>query len=185
MNNSNDFPPSFTFLQQEGHLLSSCLSAGLTELRVADVHNKGAIYSSLFNLSIGIERLLKAIIIIEHMLDNNLSVPTKKQLREDGHNINALYDMCESIAIKHSVQLQKRISLNNINQNILNLLSDFANTTRYHNLNSLGQSQTNKDPLEHWGEIMKKFSIKTYQKNSVIKLFLRLVPLLIQLRVLQ
>jgi len=70
-----EFPKSFVLLQQEGYLISSCLSMGLTELRSANVHNKGSFYSSLFNLSVGIERLLKAIVIIEHMLNKNLSVP--------------------------------------------------------------------------------------------------------------
>ncbi len=92
MEYDHNFPPSFLLLQQEGHLISSCLTNGLTELRAANVHNKGAFYSALFNLSVGIERLLKAIVIIEHMLNNNLSVPNKRQLKRYGHNIVELYD---------------------------------------------------------------------------------------------
>ena len=69
------FPPSYLLLQQEGYLISSSLTTGLTELRAAHVHNKGAFYTALFNLSVGFERLLKAIVIIDHMLDNGLAVP--------------------------------------------------------------------------------------------------------------
>jgi hypothetical protein len=96
--NNVQFPPSFILLQQEGHLLSSCLANGLTDLRSANVHNKGAFYSALFNLSVGTERLLKAIVIIDHMLKNNLSVPSRGELKGYGHNILDLYDTCESIA---------------------------------------------------------------------------------------
>jgi len=51
MNHNANYPPSFLLLQQEGYLISSCLALGLTELRVANVHNKGAFYSSLLNIS--------------------------------------------------------------------------------------------------------------------------------------
>jgi len=152
--NHNSFPPSFLLLQQEGHLISSSLALGLTELRTANVHNKGAFYSSLLNLSVGMERLMKAIIIMQHMLNNNLSVPTKKQLKSYGHNIIELYDECVKISISNSVSLPDRDLLNNTSQEILVLLSDFAQTTRYHNLDSLSAQQTGKDPLEHWGEVI-------------------------------
>ena len=154
MNQNTQFPPSFLLLQQEGYLISSCLTIGLTELRAANVHNKGAFYSSLLNLSVGIERLLKAIIIMEHMLKNNLSVPTKKQLQNYGHNIIELYDGCVKVAITNSAQLPDRVSISNTNQELLKLLSDFAQTTRYHNLDALSTQHTGKDPLEHWGEII-------------------------------
>lgn len=150
----SEFPASYLLLQQEGYLISSCLATGLTELRSAHVHNKGAFYSALFNLSVGIERLLKAIVIIDHMLNNNLSVPSKRQLKAYGHNIVELYDTCVSIAGKRSVPLAGRGALDSTDQEILGLLSDFAQTTRYHNLDALSSSHNGKDPLSHWGEIM-------------------------------
>ncbi|MDT8385196.1 MAG: hypothetical protein RRB22_12350 [Gammaproteobacteria bacterium] len=154
MNYNAQFPPSFHFLQQEAYLLRSCLTTGLTELRSANVHNKGAFYSALFNLSVGVERLLKAIVIMEHMLKNSLSVPTKKQLKGYGHNITDLYDECVKISNTYSGNLPSRNSLDNINQELIGLLSDFAQTTRYHNLDALSAQQSGKDPLEHWGEII-------------------------------
>lgn len=154
MTNTTEFPPSFLFLQQEGYLISSCLCIGLTELRGANVHNKGAFYSSLLNLSTGFERLLKAIIIIDHMLNNNLSAPTKKQLQSYGHNIIDLYDTCENIANTRDTSIPNRTQLNEINQELLALLSDFARTTRYHNLDSLSSSHNGIDPLTHWGKII-------------------------------
>ena len=154
MNQNNQSPPSFILMQQEGHLISSCLTTGLTVLRCANVHNKGAFYSALFNLSVGIERLLKAIIIMEYMLKNKLSVPTKKQLRSYGHNITELYDKCVKISNSYDGKLPRRTSLDEITQEQLELLSDFAQNTRYHNLDALSSQQKGKDPLEHWGEII-------------------------------
>ena len=108
MANIPTFPTSFFLLQQEGYLISSCLGIGLTNLRSAHVHNKGAFYSALFNLSVGFERLMKALVIIEHMLNNDLSVPTKKQLKAYGHNIIDLYDCCASIAVSRGCDFPSR-----------------------------------------------------------------------------
>lgn len=151
---SHKFPESFLLLQQEGYLIKSCLTYGLTNLRNAHVHNKGDFYSALFNLSIGIERLLKAILIIDYMLQNNLSSPSKKQLKGYGHRIINLYNSVVIIANREGVAVADFDSLDTINQNILNLLSNFAQSTRYHNLDSLDSGRLSKDPLSHWEEII-------------------------------
>jgi len=148
------FPPSFLLLQQEGYLISSSLTNGLTELRSAHVHNKGAFYTSLFNLSVGFERLLKAIVIIDHMLNNQLTVPTKRQLQARGHNIVDLYDECERIGVSRGSAIPARTSFDSIDGELLQLLSDFARTTRYHNLDSLSEAGTTHDPLDKLNQIL-------------------------------
>ncbi|CAH1904092.1 conserved hypothetical protein [Candidatus Nitrotoga sp. HW29] len=158
------FPSSYLLLQQEGFLIRSCLGIGLTELRKADVHNKGAFYTALFNLSIGIERLLKAIVIIDHMLNNSLSVPTKKQLKSYGHNIVELYETCGKIGIKRQCPILSHIYFDATDHSLFLLISGFACTTRYHNLDALSASQSGLDPLVHWGQI-----IPTILCNDVAK----------------
>ncbi|CAN7160413.1 hypothetical protein LJR022_000140 [Paraburkholderia hospita] len=148
------FPASFLLLQQEGHLISSCLTTGLTELRSAHVHNKGAFYSALFNLSIGFERLLKAVVIIDHMLKNRLTVPTRKQLKHYGHDIRQLYDSCAVIPYEDGQKLPQFDDLPPIAKEIVILLSDFGQTTRYHNLDALSASTTGQDPLIHFNRIL-------------------------------
>ncbi len=149
-----DLAPSFLLLQQEGYLISSCLTSGLTELRGSHVHNKGAYYSSLFNLSIGIERLLKSIVIIDHMIKNQLAAPTTKQLKSYGHNIKELYGAAASIATERNSCLCEYSDLQAIDKELIDLLSDFAATTRYHNLNALSSVQKYDDPLAHWERIL-------------------------------
>jgi hypothetical protein len=41
---------------------------------------------------------MKAIIIMQHMLNNDLLAPTKNQLKNYGHNIIELYDECVKIS---------------------------------------------------------------------------------------
>lgn len=169
--NNPEFPASFLLLQQEGYLIQSCLTNGLTELRAAHVHNRGAFYSSLFNLSIGMERLLKSAVIIDHMLRNNMVAPTVKQLKRYGHNIIELFDACGKIAENRSFQFPDLNRFDEIDKSIISLLSDFALITRYHNLDSLSAPQNRKDPLHQWSDIM--FSIleadaKKYQRDKVL-----------------
>ena len=54
---------------------------------------------------------------------------------------------------------------------ILTLLSDFSQTTRYYNLDALSASQVNKDPLNHWNEIILmilKTDVSKYQQKKFI-----------------
>lgn len=148
------FPPSFLLLQQEGYLISSSLTNGLTELRSAHIHNRGAFYTALFNLSVGFERLLKAIVIIDHMLSQQLAVPTKRQLQARGHNIGELYDECERIGGRRYSPISGRTQLEVIDDELLKLLSDFARVTRYHNLDALSTSQSSADPLERLNQLL-------------------------------
>jgi hypothetical protein len=148
------FPTSFVLLQQEGYLIRSCLATGLTELRGAHVHNKGSFYAALFNLSVGTERMLKATIIIDHMLKNKLSVPTRRQLKDYGHDIHGLYNSCVKIASAELRKVQPLTNLDASTREIVGLLNDFAQTTRYHNLDALSSASSGKDPLAHWNEIL-------------------------------
>jgi hypothetical protein len=44
--------------------------------------------------------------------------------------------------------------LNASTREIVGLLNDFAQTTRYHNLDALSSASSGKDPLAHWNEIL-------------------------------
>lgn len=150
----NEFPPSFMLLQQEGYLISSCLTTGMTELRSANVQNKGAFYSALLNLSVGIERLMKAAVIIDHMVKNDLAVPTRKQLKAYGHDLLQLHSSCVEIAKAESRIIPTVAEVDAISREILILLNDFALSTRYHNLDALSSPNSSRDPLAHWNEIL-------------------------------
>lgn len=124
------FPASFMLLQQEGHLIRSCLTTGLTELRSAHVHNKGAFYSALLNLSVGTERLMKAAVIIDYMVKNKLAVPTRKQLKAYGHDLLQLHASCVEISKGESRQITHIDQMRTVAREIVVLLNDFAQTTK-------------------------------------------------------
>lgn len=151
--------------------MSSCLTTGLTELRAAHANNKGAFYSALLNLSVGTERLLKATLIIDHMCGHHLEVPTRKQLKAYGHDLLKLYDACVRISQTVSCQVPPIGNLETPSREILFLLNDFAQTTRYHNLDALNSPGPSKDPLVHWNEILLtilQFDVSSKSKAKII-----------------
>lgn len=153
---SQHYTKSFILLQQEGHLFSSCLATGLTQLRRAHTGNKGEFYGALFNLSIGTERLLKSILIMDHMLTNYFSPPSRKQLKAYGHDLIDLYDACAEVSTRFKNNVPISNNLEPITLEILKLLSDFAESMRYHNLDALSNASPGIDPLKQIGSILKK-----------------------------
>ncbi len=146
-------PQSFLFLQQEGFLIQSCLTHGLTDLRTASVSDKGKFYTASFHLSIGLERLMKVILVIDYMANNALATPTTAQLKQHGHNLAQLFDTLMAMPVKSPPNPLSGISRTSIAYEILDLLSDFARASRYFNLDSLSAPQSQVDPLERWSAV--------------------------------
>lgn len=64
-------------LANEAALTASLLGNGLNALRKAGIFNKGLYYQAFFSLSIGIERLLKMIIITRYRSNITKNFPLK------------------------------------------------------------------------------------------------------------
>lgn len=84
----------FGLLLQEGHLTRSSLMSGFGFLNRADYQEKkGDYYSAFFQLSIGVERIIKIAYILNFKLENNMRLPTDKELRRLGHKLKEGYDV--------------------------------------------------------------------------------------------
>ncbi len=91
------FDKQFTLLAQEAHLTKNMILSGFDLLLKANFFQDkdGYFYSSFFNISIGMERLLKLAVVTHYMLTNNYSTPTIVQLKNKfGHDVKTLYDEC-------------------------------------------------------------------------------------------
>jgi hypothetical protein len=140
--------------QQEGHLMASTLASGLTAARKTQVHDKGAVYVALFNLATGLEWLFKAVVIAEHMAVHDMAAPTQKELRRYGHDLSGLYDTCVVIGTRHGHVLTPRFEFDALDQGLADLLSDFGEGARYHNLDQLGGAPASHDPLARWAALL-------------------------------
>lgn len=148
------FSQIFFLLQQECYLIDSCLTTGLTALRNAHVGDKGRFYSAFFNLAGGLERLMKLVIVLDHMTHNQLKAPSTKEMRACGHDLLTLYSIVGRVANSSAPTPFTPLVPSSTGYRILQLLSEFADGTRYANLNQLSGSSIGTDPLTKWNHIL-------------------------------
>ena len=147
-----DFSKEERLLLIEGSLTAFSLAEGLDCLRKASVYEKGMYYQAFFSLSIGIERLLKLIIIYDHRAKNNGNFPENKEIKAKGHDLYEMFNVVVPNILK-----------NDLYNSTINFLSDFAKTTRYYNLDVLTGKEIQKlNPLEEWNNI-EKMILKEYK----------------------
>jgi hypothetical protein len=147
MRNVN-FGKEETLILKEAGLATTCLEQGLTALRKADFVQKWNYYQSFFLLSIGLERLLKLIIITIYRVEKN-KLPDNGELKSYGHNIKKLYLKVIKEIDSTDVFLDEDI----LYISILNFLSDFSISSRYYNLDNLSGTISENDPLYQWKKI--------------------------------
>lgn len=151
------FTPTWYLLEQEGLLAQACLCNGLTALRRANLGDKkGLFYSAFFELSIGFERVLKLVLILDHMARNQLVPPDSKTVEDYGHKLRALFDAAKAICATRSVTALDGFQADSLPIVILGFLDDFAHPGgRYSNINKLTghKHQAMADPITRWGEI--------------------------------
>lgn len=151
------FSATWFLLEQEGLLAQACLCNGLTALRRANLGDKkGLFYSAFFELSIGFERVLKLVLILDHMARNKLVPPDSKTVEDFGHKLRSLFDATKAVCATHGVTALASIQADSLPIIILGFLDDFAHPGgRYSNINKLTghKHQTMADPIVQWGEI--------------------------------
>ncbi len=162
--------PTFLLLQQEGYLIRSSLLSGLHHLRNARVDTKGHFYTAFFQLSIGIERLLKTTFIVNFMSRNNLQLPTNGELRKFSHRITDLFDHLAATSGIAKPNPLLEIVAGSIERDILGMLNEFATTSRYYNLDELANCSKASDPLAQWDLIIKRIleeDVRDHDKNRI------------------
>jgi hypothetical protein len=149
------FGESFLLLQNEAYLIESCLMHGLQSLRNADLSQKGNFYTAFFQLSIGLERLMKIALIIDHMAKNKHAAPDPSAIRSYGHDLKKLFNQVHSIKSSSSPHPLDAIAPGSLEHDILIFLGEFAHSSgRYFNLNRLATKTPTHDPLAKWNEIL-------------------------------
>ena len=151
------FSPTWYLLEQEGLLAQACLCNGLTALRRANLGDKkGLFYSAFFELSIGFERVLKLVLILDHMARNQLVPPDSKTVEDYGHKLRALFDAAKAVCTARNVTALDGFQADSLPIVILGFLDDFAHPGgRYSNINKLTghRHQAMADPIARWGEM--------------------------------
>lgn len=163
----NQFPASFLLLQHEGYLFRSCLLAGLNALGHATASDPGNFYSAFFQLSVGTERLLKSIVIIDHMASSG-QTPTNRHLRELGHDIKKLIRIVATMPATSAANPLVTFGPNSVEVEIIDFLAEFATTTRYYNLDALSQAGRANAPLKRWNVLLQRLVRENVSRERVL-----------------
>lgn len=149
------FSRKFSLLQQEGHLAAGALLSGFDALLKANLEGAsiGKFYTAFFQLSIGIERISKLAIVVDHMMEHNGNAPSDSQMKAFGHKIGDAYKACIAI---HNKRARVKANLpmpGSIEDQMLLFLQDYANNFRYYNLKELSVRSAAESPLARWYSI--------------------------------
>jgi hypothetical protein len=142
--------PRFIAFNREAELAKRLTSSGLTALRKATPSAPGIYYDAFFGLSIGLERLAKLAWLIDECVRRNGTFPTDKDLRSIGHDIKELIKKAQLIQRMQSAY--SSLPRDGITDQIIEFLSEFAEGTRYYNIDFFvgGKSTRMGDPIKNW-----------------------------------
>jgi hypothetical protein len=165
-----DFAPSFLLLQHEGYLFRTALLTGLNAARHANISDPGKAYTAFFQLSIGAERVLKTIVIIDHMSKHDVP-PSNKQLRAFGHDIGSLIRRVAEVPLREgSNPLIALLEPSAVEAEIIGLLDEFAKNTRYYNLDALSRGRADADPLPRWNALLQRLVRENVPSQRVMSI---------------
>jgi hypothetical protein len=135
----------------ETSLAASCLGNGLTEIRQYSFADKGRFFAGMFGVSVGLERILKVSVVLEHLFRTG-APPNEEQLRGFGHSLSALLKAAREVNARCGLGVDEAPMLESLTDRIVALLTAFAKETRYYNLNLVAgaQSSSSAEPLAAW-----------------------------------
>jgi hypothetical protein len=166
------FDRKFSLLAQEAHLTKNSLLSGFDNLLKANYFQdkEGYFYTSFFNLSIGIERILKLAVVTDYMLTNNYQTPTIKQLkRKFGHNIRNLYIECLHLLPRYLNPTESNPTRTANDETLIDFITEYSIDSRYFNLNEVCEAKQNRSPLYKWQDI----ATDIYEENTPSKVRLK------------
>jgi hypothetical protein len=134
--------------------MQGCFKSSLRTLLQAPSGEPGPFYSAFFNYAIGMERLLKVLLMLDRWHDER-KFPDNDQLKKyggkSGHNVAMLHKSVLPLFPKYNVERNNQWELDAINKDLLTFLADFANGSRYFNLDQLaGASTHGENPIYRW-----------------------------------
>jgi hypothetical protein len=163
------YSPEFRALNREASLAAHLVSAGVTTLNKANSGRTGLYAQAFFELSIGLERVAKLAILLDHMIDHDGTFPTDQELRTRGHDVDGLVLEMKKLRTKYpTTDTLAQYPTGDIETAIVKFLSTFAKSTRYYNLDYLvgGRAKAIGDPISTWWATVGKPILEKHYKGK-------------------
>jgi hypothetical protein len=155
---------SFLLLQNEGFLIENSIRTSLASLRKWRSEDKGAFYGAFFGLTIGFERFLKVLILLDHW-NHHRKFLTDSELKVYCHDIEKLYAFAENLFQQYNVIRKDHLKLDKTDKRLLTFLSNFAKRSRYYNLFTLAGSTGAIDPMGEWEDLLREIYERDVSKD--------------------
>ena len=145
---------TFRMLIREATFTKEVLGAGATQIRKANYAAHGIYAQAFAALSIGLERIGKLCLILDHYIDNNGTFPEFNYLKNQvGHKLELIQSHGERIARRRSIEFRFLSALDHpVHSSILRVLHAYADGDRYSNINVLTGGRQKDDPITTWFE---------------------------------
>jgi hypothetical protein len=137
-------------LGREAELSAQQLGNGLSSIRKYSFAEIGYFYTGIFSVTIGLERLLKLVVLFYYK-QKNTTYPNNTYLRNKGHDLSDLIKEARSINSINNYGIDESVFEDSLSQVIIEFLKDFAKQSRYYNLDAAsGKFQSGNEPLARW-----------------------------------
>lgn len=133
--------------------MQNCFKTSLTALRKWRSEDKGAFYGAFFGFTIGLERLLKVLILLDHWHQHRKFL-TDAELKVYCHDVEKLYESVENLFQQYGVIRKNHLEFDKTDRKLLMFLASFAKRSRYYNLNTLTGKEGATDPLGEWEDLL-------------------------------
>lgn len=147
---------TFQALIKEATFTKEVLGSGTTQIRKANYASHGVYAQAFAGLSVGLERIGKLCLILDHYLDNGGKFPDFNYLKNQiGHKLELLQSRGEEIAKRRNIKFRFLSALNHpLHSSILRVLHAYADGDRYSNINVLIGAKQQDDPIAAWFELV-------------------------------
>lgn len=157
----------YGLILRELKVAKDLLNSGITTIGNANQEHMGLYYSAFTDLSQGLERLMKVIIILRFISERN-KLPTKKEIQSFSHNLEALYKECVNFGLK--LNIVDGLGDREVITKMINVLDKFASDPdngRYYNYSMIfcGDKPLDKMPddcIMDWSLEVDEFLIKRH-----------------------
>jgi hypothetical protein len=164
--------PEWHAIGREAALVRSLIGSGVTAQGRANYANQsGEYYTAFFGLSIGLERLAKLILVVDHAISNGGQMPHQQVVKKFGHKLVDLTNIVDTLLRKHQLSLEFSRPTDAVSAKIVECLDAFADAGRgrYANFASLGDPNlSQEEPIRKWwGEVAELILRKHYYGKQV------------------
>lgn len=135
--------------------MQTCFVNSLTALRTWRSEDKGSFYGAFFGFTIGLERLLKVLLLMNSW-NLHRQFLTDSELRKSGHDLENLYGSAANLFQQYGVELKNNLEQDKIDRKLLMFLSSFAIRSRYYNLYTLTDEEVSANPLGEWEDLLRE-----------------------------